>query len=91
MNGHETYETLAAVYAVGALDGDDLAQFEVHLAEGCQPCATALRESREALARLAVPMRASSAALTSGGGTAGVSARVRRASASRESRTSVAH
>ena len=54
MNGHETYETLAAVYAVGALDGDDLAQFEVHLAEGCQPCATALRESREALARLAL-------------------------------------
>ena len=46
---------------------------------------------RDGRARLAVPMRASSAALTSGGGTAGVSARVRRASASRESRTSVAH
>jgi anti-sigma-K factor RskA len=54
MNGHETYETLAAVYAVGALDGDDLVQFESHLAEGCQPCATALRESRETLARLAL-------------------------------------
>jgi len=54
MNGHETYETLAAVYAVGALDGDDLAQFEAHLAEGCEPCATALRESRETLARLAL-------------------------------------
>jgi anti-sigma-K factor RskA len=52
MNSHETYETLAAVYAVGALDGDDLAQFEAHLAEGCERCATALRESREALARL---------------------------------------
>jgi anti-sigma-K factor RskA len=54
MNGHETYETLAAVYAVGALDGDDLAQFEAHLAEGCEPCASALREAREALARLAL-------------------------------------
>jgi anti-sigma-K factor RskA len=54
MNGHEPYETLAAVYAVGALDGDDLARFESHLAEGCDRCAPLVRESREALARMAL-------------------------------------
>src|ERR1043166_9080047 len=54
MNSHETYETLAAVYAVGALDGDDLAQFEAHLAEGCDPCEAIVRESREALTRMAL-------------------------------------
>jgi anti-sigma-K factor RskA len=54
MNSHETYETLAAVYAVGALDGDDLAQFEAHLAEGCQRCEAIVRDSREALARMAL-------------------------------------
>lgn len=54
MNGHETYDTLAAVYAVGALDGDDLAQFEAHLAEGCGRCEPILRESREALAGMAL-------------------------------------
>lgn len=53
MNGHETFEELAAVYAVGALDGDDLARFEAHLASGCDPCTSTLREAREALARLA--------------------------------------
>ena len=54
MNSHETHETLAAMYAVGALDGDDLATFEAHLATGCDQCATIVRESREALARLAL-------------------------------------
>jgi len=54
MNDHETYETLAAVYAVGALDGDDLARFEAHLAEGCDRCEAIVRESREALARMAL-------------------------------------
>jgi anti-sigma-K factor RskA len=50
MNSHETYETLAAVYAVGALDGDDLADFEAHLATGCDACASTVRESHETLA-----------------------------------------
>jgi anti-sigma-K factor RskA len=69
MNGHETFDTLAAVYAVGALDGDDLARFEAHLAEGCEQCETTLRESREAFIRLvldappAVPPPAVKAAL----------------------------
>ena len=51
---HDPFDTLAAVYAVGALDGDDLVQFEVHLASGCDRCQTTLRESHEALARAAL-------------------------------------
>jgi hypothetical protein len=50
MTSHETFDELAAVYAVGALDGDDLVRFEAHLAEGCERCVTTLRESEEALA-----------------------------------------
>jgi anti-sigma-K factor RskA len=51
---HEVFDTLAAVYAVGALDGDDLAQLERHLAQGCARCTAALRDSSEALAALAL-------------------------------------
>jgi anti-sigma-K factor RskA len=50
---HEPFDELAAVYAVGALDGEDLVRFEAHLREGCSTCETTLRESREALAGLA--------------------------------------
>jgi anti-sigma-K factor RskA len=50
---HEPYETLAATYAVGALDGQDLVDFERHLAGGCDVCQAALRESSETLATLA--------------------------------------
>jgi anti-sigma-K factor RskA len=50
---HEPYETLAATYAVGALDGQDLVDFERHLADGCDVCQAALRESAETLATLA--------------------------------------
>ena len=50
---HDPFDTLAAVYAVGALDGDDLLQFEAHLAGGCGRCRTTLQESHEALARVA--------------------------------------
>jgi anti-sigma-K factor RskA len=50
---HDPFDTLAAVYAVGALDGDDLVQFEAHLASGCDRCQTTLRDSHEALVRVA--------------------------------------
>ena len=56
---HEPFDTLAPVYAVGALDGDDLVRFEAHLREGCSTCEAALREceaSLTALAREATPM-----------------------------------
>jgi anti-sigma-K factor RskA len=50
---HEPYDTLAATYAVGALDGQDRVEFERHLAGGCDVCEATLRESAEALATLA--------------------------------------
>ncbi len=43
-------EQAADVYALGALDGAELAEFEAHLATGCATCAERLRETREALA-----------------------------------------
>jgi anti-sigma-K factor RskA len=49
---HELFDTLAPVYAVGALDGDDLVRFESHLREGCETCDAVLRESADALAAL---------------------------------------
>ncbi len=53
MKSHEQFEELAAVYAVGALDGDDLVRLEAHLADGCDRCAMLLLDSREAFVRLA--------------------------------------
>ena len=50
---HEPFDTLAPVYAVGALDGDDLVRFEAHLREGCAECAAVLRASAEAFVALA--------------------------------------
>ncbi len=50
---HEPFDTLAAAYAVGALDGEELRAFEAHLAEGCPRCAAALAEHGETLAGLA--------------------------------------
>jgi anti-sigma-K factor RskA len=54
MTDHESFEELAAVYAVGALDGDELVQFEAHLAEGCARCVRALQEVEHALTRVAL-------------------------------------
>lgn len=53
MSPHEPFDTLAATYALGALDGDERAEFERHLAGGCDVCEGTLRESNEALAALA--------------------------------------
>src|SRR2546425_651312 len=50
---HEPFDTLAAAYALGALDGEELVEFEAHLAQECARCAVTLRESYEALAALA--------------------------------------
>jgi len=50
---HETFDARVAAYALGALDGEDRAEFEAHLAAGCARCEAALREAREALAALA--------------------------------------
>jgi anti-sigma-K factor RskA len=50
---HEPYDTLAATYAVGALDGQDRVEFERHLAGECDVCEATLRDSAETLAALA--------------------------------------
>jgi anti-sigma-K factor RskA len=51
---HEPFDTFAALHAVGALDGEDLRQFEAHLASGCTRCATLVRQTEQALARAAM-------------------------------------
>lgn len=51
---HEPFDTLAALHAVGALDGDDLRTFEAHLSAGCARCATLVRQTEQALARAAM-------------------------------------
>ncbi len=52
--GHEEYLELAAIYALGALDGEERVRFERHLASGCKLCQDAVRESEEILADLAL-------------------------------------
>jgi anti-sigma-K factor RskA len=49
---HDAWIEQADVYALGALDGEELVQFEAHLATGCMTCAERLRETREALTLL---------------------------------------
>jgi anti-sigma-K factor RskA len=51
---HEPFDTFAALHAVGALDGEDLREFEAHLASGCVRCATLVRQTEQALARAAM-------------------------------------
>ena len=46
---HEAMDLHAAAYALGALDGEELLEFERHRAAGCDRCETFLRDSREAL------------------------------------------
>ena len=49
---HEDLKNLASLYALGALDGEDLAQFTGHLSE-CQECRRLVREYEESSAGLA--------------------------------------
>jgi anti-sigma-K factor RskA len=54
---HQAFEELAAVYAAGALDGQDLAIFQAHLAQGCRECEMVLAEYRDALMAVAEDLR----------------------------------
>ena len=49
---HEPYDTQAASYALGALDGEERTEFERHLAGGCAVCGAALRASAETVAAM---------------------------------------
>lgn len=51
---HDTFDEQVAAYALDALDTGERAAFEAHLAAGCARCEAALRESREALAAVAL-------------------------------------
>jgi anti-sigma-K factor RskA len=50
---HERFEELAAAYALGALDGEDAAHFQAHVAAGCADCGRAVIDYREALVPVA--------------------------------------
>ncbi len=52
--GHEEYLELAAIYALGALEGEDRLKFETHLASGCEVCRNAIFDSEIVLADLAL-------------------------------------
>jgi anti-sigma-K factor RskA len=45
--GHEHWHEQGEIYALGALDGQELRDFEVHLASGCSICEAYIRETRE--------------------------------------------
>ena len=49
---HEEWLAHADLYALGALDGDELIAFETHLAGGCPECEPHIRRTREALTLL---------------------------------------
>jgi hypothetical protein len=50
---HEPFTEWAALYATGALDGEELTQFETHLATGCLACTTLLSELSAVVTTLA--------------------------------------
>jgi quercetin dioxygenase-like cupin family protein len=49
---HDEWLERAEIYALSALEGDELTQFEAHLSSGCPLCAAHLKETEEALALL---------------------------------------
>lgn len=46
---HEHWRERSDIYALGALDGRELTDFEAHIKAGCAICAAQLRETREVL------------------------------------------
>jgi anti-sigma-K factor RskA len=46
---HEHWLEKGDLYALGALDGEELKDFESHLAAGCSICEASVRENRQAL------------------------------------------
>jgi quercetin dioxygenase-like cupin family protein len=47
---HEEWLALAEIFALSALDGDELTRFKAHLAEGCRLCAEKTREAADLFA-----------------------------------------
>jgi anti-sigma-K factor RskA len=46
---HEHWRAQGEIYALGALDGEELKDFEAHLASGCAICEAYIRETSETL------------------------------------------
>src|SRR5262249_6988096 len=46
---HEYWLERGDIYALGALDGDELKEFQAHLGSNCAICVAYLRETRETL------------------------------------------
>ena len=53
MANHEQFDELAAVYALGALDGPDLETFLAHLRAGCAECERLIADDEDTLLRAA--------------------------------------
>ena len=49
---HEYWHGQSEIYALGALDGEELNEFQAHLAAGCPLCDATIRETGESLALL---------------------------------------
>ncbi len=49
---HEYWRGQSEIYALGALDGEELNEFQAHLAAGCPLCDATVRETGESLALL---------------------------------------
>jgi anti-sigma-K factor RskA len=65
--GHEHWFEQGDIYALGALDGEELKDFEAHLASGCAICEAYIRDARESLMllqRAATPFEPSPAVKT---------------------------
>ena len=53
MSEHDQFRELIEGYALGALDANERAALEAHLASGCPECAKALEEARLVVTQLA--------------------------------------
>ena len=49
---HEKLSELCSIYALGALDGEELREFEAHLETGCPLCGQQIREYSETVASI---------------------------------------
>src|SRR5262245_47284947 len=49
---HEKLSELCSIYALGALDGEELREFEAHLETGCPLCGQQIREYGETVAAI---------------------------------------
>ncbi|HKY07757.1 MAG TPA: hypothetical protein VJQ55_05935, partial [Candidatus Binatia bacterium] len=59
---HENWLGLADIYALGALDGNDLNEFEAHLAAGCARCHTRIHETAAILSAIPTSIEAAAPA-----------------------------